>query len=103
MTMFNQLTRFLFQFACPPEANGTAAFPERLISDACAAEDMHCYGFKSGQRISRPGMITHCALLPARPHDIQSMDILPEEFEGAAPADKGFINERRQSLRRGRI
>ncbi|MGX9728673.1 MAG: transposase [Candidatus Electronema sp. VV] len=36
--------------------------------------------------------------LHARPHDIQSTDILLEEFEGAAPADKGFIDERRQSL-----
>ncbi|MGX9726668.1 MAG: hypothetical protein ACTFAK_04915 [Candidatus Electronema sp. VV] len=43
-------------------------------------------------------MITHYALLPARPHDIQSIDILLEEFEGAAPADKGFIDEHRQSL-----
>ncbi len=39
-----------------------------------------------------------CTLPPARPHDVQSTDILPEEFEGAAPADKGFIDERRQSL-----
>ncbi len=59
---------------------------------------MHYYGFKSGLRISRLGMITHYALLPALQHDIQSTDILPEEFEGAAPADKGFIDERRQSL-----
>lgn len=64
----------------------------------CPAKDMHYYGFKLGLRISRLGMITHYALLPARPHDIQSIDILLEEFEGAAPADKGFIDENRQSL-----
>ncbi|MGX9726647.1 MAG: hypothetical protein ACTFAK_04800 [Candidatus Electronema sp. VV] len=43
-------------------------------------------------------MITYYALLPARPHDIQSIYILLEEFECVAPADKGFIDERRQSL-----
>ena len=55
-------------------ARRDAAFPERLILDACAAKDMRYYGFKLGLRISRLGMITHYSLLPARPHDIQSMD-----------------------------
>ena len=73
-------------------------FPGEADFGYCAAKDMHYYGFKLGLRISRLGMITHYALLPARPHDIQSIDILLEEFEGAAPADKGFIDERRQSL-----
>ena len=59
---------------------------------------MRYYGFKLGLRISRLGMITQYHLLPARPHDIQSMDTLLEEFEGIAPADKGFIDEHRQSL-----
>jgi hypothetical protein len=73
-------------------------FPGEADFGYCAAKDMHCYGFKSCLRISRLGMIAHHALLPARPHDIQSMDILLEEFEGASPAEKDFINERRQSL-----
>ncbi len=64
----------------------------------CAAKDMHYYGFKLGLRISRLGMITHYPLLAARPHDIQSLDTLLEDFEGMAPADKGFIDEYRQSL-----
>ena len=59
---------------------------------------MRYYGFKLGLRISRIGMITHYSLLPARPHDIQSIEALLEEFEGIAPADKGFIDEFRQSL-----
>ena len=56
-----------------------------------------CYGFKLGLRISRLGMITHYPLLAARPHDIQSLDTLLEGFDGVAPADKGFIDEYRQS------
>ncbi|CAK8712339.1 Transposase DDE domain-containing protein [Candidatus Electronema aureum] len=73
-------------------------FPAEADFGYCAAKEMHYYGFKLGLRISRLGMIRHYPLLPARPHDIQSIDILLEEFEGAAPADKGFIDERRQSL-----
>ncbi|MGX9728465.1 MAG: hypothetical protein ACTFAK_14460 [Candidatus Electronema sp. VV] len=54
-------------------------FPGEADFGYCAAKDMHCYGFKLGLRISRLGMITHYALLPARPHDIhQSTDILLE-------------------------
>jgi hypothetical protein len=64
----------------------------------CAAKDMHYYGFKLGLRISRLGMITHYPLLAARPHDIQSLDTLLEGFEGIVPADKGFIDQYRQSL-----
>lgn len=64
----------------------------------CAAKDMHYYGFKLGLRVSRLGMITHYPLLAARPHDIQSLDTLLEGFEGMVPADKGFIDEYRQSL-----
>jgi hypothetical protein len=64
----------------------------------CAAKDMHYYGFKLGLRISRLGMITHYPLLAARPHDIQSLETLLEGFEGIAPADKGFMDEYRQSL-----
>jgi hypothetical protein len=64
----------------------------------CAAKDMHYYGFKLGLRISRIGMITHYPLLAARPHDIQSLDTLLENFEGIAPADKGFIDEYRHTL-----
>ena len=63
----------------------------------CAAKDLHYYGFKLGLRISRLGMITHYPLLAARPHDLQSLDTLLEGFEGVAPADKGFIDEYRQT------
>ena len=64
----------------------------------CSAKDMNYYGFNLGLRISRIGMTAHYSLLPARPHDIQSLETLLEEFEGIAPADKGFIDEFRQSL-----
>ena len=73
-------------------------FPTEADFGYCAAKDMHYYGFKLGLRISRLGMITHYPLLPARPHDIQSMDTLLEGFQGIAPADKGFINAGRHSL-----
>jgi hypothetical protein len=73
-------------------------FPAEADFGYCAAKDMHYYGFKLGLRISRLGMIIHYPLLPARPHDIQSMDTLLEGFAGIAPADKGFIDEYRQSL-----
>jgi hypothetical protein len=41
----------------------------------------------------------------ARPHDIQNLETLLEGFEGITPADKGFIDEFRQSilLKRHRI
>jgi hypothetical protein len=73
-------------------------FPGEADFGYCAAKDMNYYGFKLGLRISRPGMITHHCLLPARPHDIQSLETLLEGFEGIAPADKGFIDEFRQSI-----
>ena len=73
-------------------------FPGEADFGYCAAKDMHCYGFKLGLRISQLGMIIQYHLLPARPHDIQSMDTLPEEFKGTAPADKGFIDEQRQAF-----
>jgi hypothetical protein len=63
---------------------------------------MHYYGFKLGLRISRIGMITHYPLLPARPHDIQSLDTLLEDFEGRAPADKGFMDAFRHALLSGK-
>ena len=72
-------------------------FPAEADFGYCAAKDMHYYGFKPGLRISRLGMITHYPLLPARPHDIQSIDTLLEGFAGIAPADRGFIDEHRQS------
>ena len=73
-------------------------FPGEADFGYCSAEDMHCYGFKSGPRVSGNGMVTDYSLLPARPHDIQSLETLPEGFEGIAPADKGFIDEFRQCL-----
>lgn len=64
----------------------------------CAAKDLKYYGFKLGLRISRVGMITYFPLLPARPHDIHLLDDLVENFVGVVPADKGFIDQFRQSL-----
>lgn len=58
----------------------------------CDAKDLHYYGFKLGLRISRCGMIIHCPLLQARPHDINHLEALIEGFRGIAPADKGFID-----------
>lgn len=63
-----------------------------------AAKQLDYYGFKLGLRISRLGMITHCPLLAARPHDINHLDVLVENFRGVVPADKGFIDAYRQAL-----
>lgn len=73
-------------------------FPTEADFGYCAAKEMHYYGFKLGLRISQLGMITYYPLLPARPHDIQSIDTLLEGFQGIAPADKGFIDAYRHSL-----
>ncbi|MCG3211890.1 MAG: IS982 family transposase ISNsp1 [Anaerolineae bacterium] len=64
----------------------------------CAAKQMPYYGFKLGLRIARSGMITCYPLLPARPHDIQFLETLVENFSGTVPADKGFIDAARQAL-----
>jgi hypothetical protein len=64
----------------------------------CDAKKLLYYGFKLGLRIARCGMIIHYPLLAARPHDVRHMDTLVEEFEGLAPADKGFIDPFGQAL-----
>jgi len=64
----------------------------------CAAKQMDYYGFKLGLRMARSGMITYYPLLPARPHDIQFLEELVENFAGMVPADKGFIDALRQAL-----
>jgi hypothetical protein len=64
----------------------------------CAAKELHYFGFKLGLRISPLGMITHYALLPARPHDLYLLDDLLAGFAGVALGDKGFINADRQQL-----
>jgi hypothetical protein len=64
----------------------------------CAAKDLHSYGFKLGLRVARSGMILHCPLLPARPHDVQLTEELVADFAGVVPADKGFIDAVRQAL-----
>ena len=64
----------------------------------CAAKKMDYYGFKLGLRIARSGMITYYPLLPARPHDIQFLEELVENYSGVVPADKGFIDALRQAL-----
>jgi hypothetical protein len=62
----------------------------------CAAKELYYFGFKLGVRISPIGMITHYALLPARPHDLHVLDDLLAGFAGVALGDKGFINAFRQ-------
>jgi hypothetical protein len=64
----------------------------------CAAKQMTYFGFKLGLRIARSGMITYYPLLPARPHDVQFLDELVENFTGLVPADKGFLDGLRQAL-----
>jgi hypothetical protein len=59
---------------------------------------MDYYGFKLGLRISRLGMSTQFPLLAARPHDINHLEALVEDFSGVAPADEGFIDAYRQAL-----
>src|SRR5919108_3479160 len=58
----------------------------------CAAKKLDYYGFKLGLRVARSGMITYFPLLPARPHDVQFLEELVEDFAGTVPADKGFID-----------
>ncbi len=64
----------------------------------CAAKDQKYYGFKLGLRVSRCGFITHCPLLNARAHDVKHLPALVEEFQGVAPADKGFLDPFTQNL-----
>jgi len=59
---------------------------------------MTYFGFKLGLRIARSGMITYYPLLTARPHDVQFLDELVENFAGLVPADKGFLDGLRQAL-----
>ena len=59
---------------------------------------MDYYGFKLGLRIARSGMITHYPLFSARPHDINFLEELVENFSGIVPADRGFIDAFRQAL-----
>lgn len=44
------------------------------------------------------GMITHCPLLAARPHDINHLDVVVENFRGVVPAAKGCLDAYRQAL-----
>jgi hypothetical protein len=64
----------------------------------CAAKALHYYGFKLGVRLSRIGMITQYPVLAARPHDINHLEALVEDFTGLVPADKGFIEAQKQAL-----
>lgn len=58
----------------------------------CAAKREYYYGFKLGLRVTPLGMIVNYPLLPARPHDIQSLDTLVEGFQGTIIGDKGFLD-----------
>jgi hypothetical protein len=105
-------TQLSGQAADPVQAIDTLPLPvctyTRSVRDRCfksAADYGHCaakkldyYGFKLGLRISRAGMIIHCPLLAARPHDINHLEALVEAFCGLVPADKGFIDAFRQHL-----
>ncbi len=64
----------------------------------CAAKKLHYYGFKLGLRISRMGMIISFPILCARPHDVEHLEVLTENFDGLVPADKGFIGKDRQQF-----
>ena len=64
----------------------------------CAAKALHYYGFKLGVSLSRIGMITPYPLLAARPHDINHLEALVEDYTGLVPADKGFIEAQKQAL-----
>lgn len=68
-------------------------FAELADYGYCAAKDLYYYGFKGGLRISQHGMIIHCPLLAARPHDLEHIDTLLEGFSGLALGDKGFISK----------
>jgi hypothetical protein len=67
-------------------------FPGEADYGFCAAKDQRYYGFKLGLRVSRCGFITHYPLLDARTHDVKHLPALVEEFQGIAPADKGFLD-----------
>ena len=73
-------------------------FPTEAGYSHCAAKKLDYYGFKLGLRIARNGMITHCPLLAARPHDVNHLGALVEGFSGLVPADKGFLDEYQQNL-----
>lgn len=64
----------------------------------CAAKKLDYYGFKLGLRVARSGMITSFSLFQARPHDVQFLEELVEDFTGTVPADKGFIDAIRHAL-----
>lgn len=86
-----------------PVCGYTRAYRERCFKPHadyghCAAKDLDYYGFKLGLRVARSGMITSFPLLPARPHDVQFLEELVEDFAGTVPADKGFIDAFRQAL-----
>lgn len=72
-------------------------FPLLADYGYCAAKQSHYYGFKLGLRVSRCGMIVHAPLLSARAHDVNHLAVLVEDFAGVVPADKGFIDEYRQT------
>jgi hypothetical protein len=64
----------------------------------CAAKDMYYEGFKLGLRLSRLGMSTQFPWLAARPHDINHLEALGEDFRGLVPADKGCLDTRKPAL-----
>ncbi len=80
-----------------PRAPRDRCFKPEAASGYCAATDLHYYGFKLGLRIARSGMITSYPLLPARPHAINAVDDLVAGIVGIVPADKGFIDQVRQT------
>jgi Transposase DDE domain len=74
-------------------------FPGQADYGDCAAKQLHYYGFKLGLRITRCGLITHYALLAARPHDLQSLDTLVDGYAGGLiAADKGFIDQYQHTM-----
>ncbi|MGX9728692.1 MAG: hypothetical protein ACTFAK_15705 [Candidatus Electronema sp. VV] len=51
-------------------------FPAEADFRYCAAKAMHYYGFKLGLPMLRLSIITSLSLPPARPHDIQHIDMI---------------------------
>lgn len=64
----------------------------------CEAKDWHYFGFKGALRISWQGFIVQAALVSARPHDSQNVDILLAGVPSGTMVggDKAFVDRDRQ-------
>lgn len=63
-----------------------------------AATPRPSYGVKLGGRITRGGLLTHSPLLAARPHDLQGLATLGDDYAGGImAADKGCVDQSQQA------